>query len=275
MQTERPYQESDFIGLSQDKLVNLIEREHRKWPGTQSQLSKANMEHLRRTLLDPSHGFTCSVSLPLPPSINADVVTAALPNSIGVFQYSRPYAGMENGTLKRSDIFATIQASINKLQGSGRIGVPDRQDSSYTEHFVKFTADEDISSPDPAYLIITDSTLHLRIDRIALKQERTPKEDILDLNTSSSSSDPVAPATHSAGKQDQTTPKELAWLREKNTTMHQILCLPSKPGEGVNYSPEVVSEIGKSDETPPPGAGRLKTFLQAWQKEHLVNGTSI
>jgi hypothetical protein len=68
--------------------------------------------------------------------------------------------------------------------------------------------------------------------KIALKQERTPKEDILDLNTSSSSSDPVAPATHSAGKQDQTTPKELAWLREKNTTMHQILCLPSKPGEG-------------------------------------------
>ncbi|KAJ7813549.1 hypothetical protein B0H13DRAFT_2382367 [Mycena leptocephala] len=68
-----------------------------------------------------------------------------------------------------SEILIALQNSIGRLAGSGRIGVPDRSDSSYTEYFVEMMTDEPTSilTTNPQLLIIPkDNRLNFRVDLV-------------------------------------------------------------------------------------------------------------
>ncbi|KAJ7260214.1 hypothetical protein C8J57DRAFT_1233231 [Mycena rebaudengoi] len=189
-----------------------LERQCANWKGTVSQLSKENMQNLRKTLLDPSLGLmfwdpSTYVTPTNPPS--TPVVTSA--SSIGNTNPRKTVQLLiadRRGTMdvlhtsqrievsladlhdcndgewraRAAEVLQALQESLSKLEGSGPLDVPDCHDARYTEYFVKLIADEDIASAvmNPEYLIIPkDNRLHLRLDRVWLSHPAPCAESIL------------------------------------------------------------------------------------------------
>ncbi|KAJ7486390.1 hypothetical protein B0H11DRAFT_2192366 [Mycena galericulata] len=110
------------------------------------------------------------------------------------------------------DIFRALQSSMGRLQGSGRIGIPDRQSSNYTEYFITFNDDEATFAPHLTNLVVPkENRLSLRVHHLfLLKREHSPSPAPADTVQSLIPSSSGATTTEVSNK-----PASILWLQEK------------------------------------------------------------
>ncbi|KAK7056130.1 hypothetical protein R3P38DRAFT_3566747 [Favolaschia claudopus] len=110
-----------------------------------------------------------------------------------------------------SEVFSELQASFGRLQGAGKIGIPDREDNKYTEFFVTFNSaeNEQVFAPSMSNIIIP------RTNRLELRVEHHPNL----LPTSSQTKTEMIPAESNSPRSTSTLPKipddAVKWLQEK------------------------------------------------------------
>ncbi|KAJ6626618.1 hypothetical protein B0H10DRAFT_1941637 [Mycena sp. CBHHK59/15] len=342
---KRPYVESDFTGLKREDFVALIKRQLANFPQPEGRLTKINVKDMKAILLDPALGFTTANSVVSAIS-NQKNVGSPSDGSCCFFFYQilrslinwleeehRPsqneYEALNHDheppvTVKAVQLLiddnrttfsdmnvsqrvdVTVVDLVDCNDSSGRIGVPDRHDPSYTEYFMRIRKRERSPSPDPAAAF----------------------QNLL----------PVVPASPAATRVRPPTDQQITWLKEKirarsgyskfetnhskvlqNAERVEYWQFASQVSEtffrspwpadissnktitkgaiqdalgigstslteainmtriiklytcdGPNRSDEVVSEVTKSQETEIPGAGALKAFLQKWENDHPV-----
>ncbi|KAJ7511369.1 hypothetical protein B0H11DRAFT_2183351 [Mycena galericulata] len=122
--------------------------------------------------------------------------------------------GCQDGEWRASsvDIFRALQSSMGRLQGSGRIGIPDHQSSNYTEYFITFNDDEATFAPHLTNLVVPkENRLSLRVHHLLLlKREHSPSPTPADTAQSLIPSSSAATTTEVSNK-----PASILWLQEK------------------------------------------------------------
>ncbi|KAJ6538293.1 hypothetical protein B0H10DRAFT_2141123 [Mycena sp. CBHHK59/15] len=118
-----------------------------------------------------------------------------------------------------AEILEALQMSLSKIQGKGRIGVPDRLDHKYTENFVDLDPNEDVQAvkSNPTYLVIPkDSRLNLRVDRTlqTIHDKSSPSPDPA-VGLKSLITPPTAPVSPAATRIRQPTARQITWLKDK------------------------------------------------------------
>ncbi|KAJ7798102.1 hypothetical protein B0H14DRAFT_2908232, partial [Mycena olivaceomarginata] len=194
------------VGLTRRKpYVNMIERQLEKFPKGLN-LSKINIPDMQKLLLDPQNGFTIHVVEPTGTSPE-HLVAPEEPRSprgpedtvqntqqdvqrdvrlVQLLIQDRRATSFELNVAQRcrnnewrassTELFNEFQASVGRLEGFGRMGIPDRQKPEYTEYFVIFNVEEgnDLFAANLSNIVIPDGNrLELRVDDIKNKRPRT------------------------------------------------------------------------------------------------------
>ncbi|KAJ7915895.1 hypothetical protein B0H13DRAFT_1871641 [Mycena leptocephala] len=119
-----------------------------------------------------------------------------------------------------SELLIALQNSIGRLAGSGRIGVPDRLDSSYTEYFVEMITDEptNILTTNPQFLIVPkDNRLNFRVDLIAGRHPESTvnSQSLIQPASASLMARPGGSESTPRASRRQPTEPEIEWLKRK------------------------------------------------------------
>ncbi|KAK7028397.1 hypothetical protein R3P38DRAFT_3267240 [Favolaschia claudopus] len=118
----------------------------------------------------------------------------------------------DNGEWRTSslEVLSELQASFGRLQGAGKIGVPDREDNKYTEFFATFNSEENEHNFAPSMSNITIP----RNNRLELRVEHHP--DRLPTSSQAKTTRELIPAESNT---TSTLPKihdeAVKWLQEK------------------------------------------------------------
>ncbi|KAJ7776693.1 hypothetical protein B0H14DRAFT_3164436 [Mycena olivaceomarginata] len=246
---DRAYVKSDFVGLTRRKpYVDMIKRQLEKFPKGLN-LSKINIPDMQKLLLDPHNNFTIHVVEPTGTSPERPVASEEARSLRGpedtvqntqqdVQRDVRPVQLLIQDRRARSfelnvaqrvnlnffdatecrnnewrasstELFNELQASVGRLEGSGRMGIPDRQKPEYTEYFVVFDVEEgnNIFAANLSNIVIPDGNrLELRVDDIKNKRLRTASPEP-QLGSQSAGPSTTKPST--------VLDSGISWLREK------------------------------------------------------------
>ncbi|KAK7056118.1 hypothetical protein R3P38DRAFT_3254035 [Favolaschia claudopus] len=236
MAGERPFIQSDIAQLGSARrkpYEDIINAQISKFPKGMN-LRKTSIPDMQKLLLDPRLGFTTIQPLAAIPSpgrlhprpklvflLPVQIYLRSLLGRLVLFNYLfkivevlpefltylnvflLAFADAEdcdNGEWRASssEVFSELQASFGRLQGAGKIGIPDREDNKYTEFFVTFNSAENEQ----------DEQLELRV-------EHHPNL----LPTSSQTKTEMIPAESNSPRSTSTLPKipddAVKWLQEK------------------------------------------------------------
>ncbi|KAJ7476528.1 hypothetical protein FB451DRAFT_1396775 [Mycena latifolia] len=118
------------------------------------------------------------------------------------------------------ELFDALQRSLGRLEGSGRMGIPDRREAQYTEYFVTFHTDEvtQTFATNMANIVIPPGNrLEIVVHRVRLpkrEREHSPSPDPAAAFQSliPSTSEPSSPA---ATRVRHTPEAGILWLKDK------------------------------------------------------------
>ncbi|KAJ7748725.1 hypothetical protein B0H14DRAFT_3167048 [Mycena olivaceomarginata] len=229
-----PKMNSDVSLTRRNPYVDMIKRQLKKFPKGLN-LSKINISDMQKLLLDPQNGFTIHVVEPTgtspgpedtvqntPQDVQRDVRPVQLliqdqrARSFELNVAQRVNLNLFDATECRNnewrasstELFNELQASVGRLEGSGRMGIPDRQKPKYTEYFVVFDVEEgnNIFAANLSNIVIPDGNrLELRVNDIKNKRLRTASPDP-QLGSQSAGPSTIKPST--------VLDSGVSWLRE-------------------------------------------------------------
>ncbi|KAJ7092932.1 hypothetical protein B0H15DRAFT_929740 [Mycena belliarum] len=300
---QRPYIEADLAGLKREELVSLIRKQLDRFPHPPGKLSKINIADMKSLLLEPLAGFTIeSEDAAQPeevvPSRSSPPDTGApdeLPSNEPVLG-----SGTEHDTPHGFQEFAPHLANIV---------IPNRNRLDLAVHRPRALKRERerTPSPDPALAFqsllqpdtVSSSPAATRVRRAPAAAIAWLREQIQmrpGFETFRSNQGKVLQnvdrveywrfAADVSGTYFRTAwPADIASFKITKSAIEKGLDIGSTTlSEAINMikivetytkgqyqSVEVVEEVNKTGESPAPGAGALKTFLQMWEKEHPIS----